>query len=64
MITFNKETNNMKTDSDDVQIIEEFEASKNVTEPITGHQIRDTSVSYIATRNSQISSEQDHSELL
>jgi len=38
-MTFNHETNqnNMKTESDDVKIIEEFELSKNVTEPVTGH---------------------------
>ena len=63
-MTFNQETNqnNMKTESDDVQIIEEFEASKN--EPVTGHQIHNTSISYIPTRNSNFGSEQDHSELL
>lgn len=37
-MTFNQETNqnNMKTESYDVKIIEEFELSKNVTEPVTG----------------------------
>ena len=65
-MTFNQEKNqnNMKTESDDVKIIEEFEVSKNVTEPVTGHQIRDTSISYIQSRNSQDNSEQDCSELL
>jgi hypothetical protein len=36
-MTFNQEINQNKTESDDVRIIEEFEASKNVTEPVTGH---------------------------
>jgi hypothetical protein len=29
--------NNRKTESNDLKIIEEFEASKNGTEPVTGH---------------------------
>lgn len=64
-MTFNQEKilNNMKTEPDDVGIIEEFETSKNVTEPLTGYQIRNTSISY-PTINSHIGSEQNLSELL
>ena len=66
LMTFNQEINqkNIKTESDDVQIIEEFEASKTLTEPVTGHSIREISKSYLPTRNSHMGSEQHHSELL
>lgn len=63
-MTFKANKNNMKTVSDDVQIIEEFEASKTTTEPLTGHEIPETLLSYIISRNLQASSEQDHSEVL